>query len=768
MKRTLISVLVANLFVAAPALFATAQAADDFTLTGTVGIGGQFVGDTDTVDQGKLREYRDMTTGALSVIELNGRSSKYYLNAYGENLGRDDMFLSLKGGAYGLFKYELFSDSLKHVFTTGARSPYSGIGTANQTINTAASALTTVGNPANWGAYDSEYKRRNDGGALEFSFGTPFYVRLDANQITFDGNKLQSYAKGTSPGNGFVDFAIPVDWTTKNLMLEAGYATKQMQLSLQYTDSKFENSNPVLRWSNNFFVGTDASPLAPDSDQKRWSANAIFKRLPLNSTLALRYTQSKTENDVAILPSMLSLGTATAGTNPTSNATPSAFSGEVKHTTYSLSLTSNPARNVDSRLYYNHLKKENESTKVEFIGLPANFGCGEDLTTPAQGGPISNCSTELFSYKKDNYGIDVGWRVTRDNKLAFGYDHAKTERDRIDASETKENKYSVEWKNTTLDNLVARLKYTYWDRRSNDLETNAGINANDPEFINRFVKRYDISNFDRDYLKLGLDFSPAPMVDLGLEISLKTTKYKDTTLGRTKDDRQEIYFNVAFGDRDVFRVTAFADYEQVKYDSFHRTISSVSGGPTATNPLAQPNTFCNYTGTTGNAAFINCFDPSVPAVLVGTTANFNWSAKNKDTNTAFGIGFDWPVREQFKLNGSAIYVRSEGSVDVTPQLLPNGGNPWASTALPLIGIGNYGNNEKYTLNLKGTYRFSPAIELTAGYAYEELKFNDIQFANYTYVVPVAPLNNASSYLSGWYANPNYKANIVYLFAKYRF
>ena len=40
------------------------------------------------------------------------------------------MFLDFKGGKYGVFKYQLYDNELRHNFGNGfgARSPYSGIG----------------------------------------------------------------------------------------------------------------------------------------------------------------------------------------------------------------------------------------------------------------------------------------------------------------------------------------------------------------------------------------------------------------------------------------------------------------------------------------------------------------------------------------------------------------------------------------------------------------------------------------------------------------
>lgn len=726
MERKLIAVLVANLFIATPAFAFEA-------FNGSVSLGGLYV-DKDTKDAAKLNEYRDMSDGVLSAIELQGKSEKYYLNFFGENLARDDQFLNLTGGMKGNFKYNLFSDRLKHNFTFDARSPYSGIGTALQTIPLPVTTGSATLNPATWNTYDLGYKRRNDGGGIELSFGTPFFARFDVSQVKFEGNKLQAYAQGTSPGNGFVDFAIPVDSTTKNFQTEVGYATRTITASLSYLQSKYQNNNDVLQWSNGFFNGLDASPLAPDNEYKRLALNAAFRKLPVgDSTLALRYTTSKSENNVSILQTQLNTGVGTGpGTTPATNPTSPVFNGNVEYDTYSAVLNSYWGKLVDTKFYLNSFKKENKSSRIDFVNLPAGLSCGD---APVVVGPpaLSACDTELFSYEKRNYGAEAGVKFMPGNKLLFTYDYSKIDRERPDSTETKDTRYGVEYRNTMLDMVTARLKYSNLSRKSNFLEADAGANAQDPLYLTRFVAKFDVSNLDQNVIKLSVDLTPSEFFDIGAEYAIKSNKYKDTVLGRTKDSRDEIYLQASFGDRDVFRITGFVNWENVKYDSYHRNISNLTAA--------------------------GAYDPFAAA----TAQNYNWSATNKDQNSAFGLGFEWPVLERLMIKGSTVWARSEGSVDVTAQRLASG-----APAAALANINNYGNNEKLMFNLKGIYTINRNWEVTGGLAYEDVKFNDVQFNGYTYVVPVATSGTSTSYLSGWYASPDYRATVVYVMGKYRF
>ena len=117
MRPQLISILVANLLVASPLAFAEDG---DLQWSGSVTAGARYVDDK-VDDPSKLNEYRELGSGGTGIagFELRGRGSRYYTNVYGENIGRDDQYLDVKGGSYGVFKYRLYSDELRHNFGSG-------------------------------------------------------------------------------------------------------------------------------------------------------------------------------------------------------------------------------------------------------------------------------------------------------------------------------------------------------------------------------------------------------------------------------------------------------------------------------------------------------------------------------------------------------------------------------------------------------------------------------------------------------------------------
>ena len=94
MNRKLIAVLIANLFVAPVAL-----AQSDFKSTATSESAASYRATSSTKDRAKLEEYQDLSNGAAGYFGIRGRSNSYRLDGYGENIGRDDMFVAFSGGA---------------------------------------------------------------------------------------------------------------------------------------------------------------------------------------------------------------------------------------------------------------------------------------------------------------------------------------------------------------------------------------------------------------------------------------------------------------------------------------------------------------------------------------------------------------------------------------------------------------------------------------------------------------------------------------------
>ena len=692
------------------ALAAAVPAALAQQVTGSVSLGG-IATDVDERNPWRLHEYRDLDDGVIAGFRVRADYGSWYHNLFGENLGRDDQFLEARGGRYGLFKYRLYADDVIHNWTFNALTPFSGVGSNNLTFVGAAPSTDV----STWNAFDYSQKHKNVGGFAEMTPGvdSPLYFRITGNRKKTEGIRPLGQAGG-SPGGPVYELPLPLDWTTSDVSGEMGFSSRTMHLSASILYSKFEDDNDALLWRSPFVTsGPNGqwSTISSDNELWRYALNATFRKLPMNSTLALRGTYTKIENSLPVQTSWVP-GSAT-GVTRLSNPSSSQFEGDIENTSFSAALNTNWARGIDSKIYYNFYERENNTHHIVF--LPSGPGSGGGCDFTSAGVAIANqCTTEFLHFEKNNFGAEVGFRINRQNKVTAGIDYMDTERERIDFNKTEETKYSIEWKSSMLPSVDTRVKYQHLKR---DSEFRLGEYG---DLFMRYTYRFDAAPLDRDLFKVSFDFSPVENLDLGAEFIHKRNDYKDVVFGRNTDSRREVILSAAYGIADGLRVSGFVDWERARYDSSHWV------GAIATFP--NPNT-------------------------AGTA--YPWDANVHDKSRLVGVAADWVVSPRLKLTASAIHQKNDGTVDF--ESTNNRGNPQ--------DISNFENIKKTTLHLKGTYAATKSLDVTLGAAYEKYEVDDALMNDYVHNLRTGSNQN---FFSGAYAFSSYKASIVYAILTYRF
>ena len=124
MTKRLISSVIAGLFAATPAF---AQSDDPMRVEGTATLGGIY-NNTSAFDRAQLDLYQDLRNGALSSVGAQGRNSTTWFQGYGENFGRSDQYMFLRGGMYDFFKGGAYLNDIPHNFLTSGLTPFYGVG----------------------------------------------------------------------------------------------------------------------------------------------------------------------------------------------------------------------------------------------------------------------------------------------------------------------------------------------------------------------------------------------------------------------------------------------------------------------------------------------------------------------------------------------------------------------------------------------------------------------------------------------------------------
>ena len=402
---------------------------------------------------------------------------------------------------------------------------------------------------------------------------------MDSNYVERDGTKIGSSSNGTSPGNGFTDLIIPVDYRTTNASAEFGYSTPQYHFAVNYMISTFDSGFKTVTWNNPFWGnGIDTTYLSPDNDYQRLGLNGTIRQLPWNSTLAARFTWDRLESDTTLATTALN-GTGASAFGAT-NPNVSDFNGKVENTTFSLAWSATPTNGLDTRAL---LQLPEARQRVDAGRVRSGGGARLRRTvrrtccTPTSAG--TSASTPTGGSRKASASAAGSSTCTR-TRIARTTTRSRTP----SSSSSTRTRWWTGWRraSSTRISIATRISCS----------ATQGANANDVLFLERFIGRFDLQPVERHELKLNLDWTPSPMFDLSLEATWKDNDYKrsgssifyespsptDAFLGRTKDERQEIYISASFGDASKLRATAFYDIEWIRYDGFHRNIGRLVPG----------------------------------------------------------------------------------------------------------------------------------------------------------------------------------------------
>jgi len=560
-------------------------------------------------------------------------------------------------------------------------------------------------NTSSWSSFDYSTKRKELGAGAKIDILKPFYFDVSFSHEKKTGIK-PSGAEGSSATFGRVmELPQPVDYQTNQIKAEAGYARQPYFLSFQYAYSQFRNSNEYLYFRNPFLTTQG------NTDALTLPPDNSFHRLGFAGTVKLPYN-SKFSTNLAygLAKSDQSLLPTVWDDNTLFPITlnRNRFHGDVRTQNYDFVFTTNPVSFVEGKVYYKYYNRDNRSDIV---------------AQTAEGATTLN---NLFQYHREQYGAEVDFRIRRDLHLIAGYRHVSLDRRRNDIPKNEDDIYSAEVRWSPLKMGTMKLGYERLTRTASFQAV--GLTGDD--LIGLYLRRFDAASKFTEAYKASVVFSPVDELNFNIGYKYKKTSYTDTTLGLQDDERNIFNFDADYTIAGLGRLFGYFDWDDRRWTQFQRRFAA--GG--STNP----------------------FGP------VQNATNFNWQSEQRDRTYDFGIALDvYAIPKKLTLRFSADYLQNHGTNDFTyftSAALAGGRNN------DNIDIGNWGSYKKESYMVKFLYNLTAAASLTAGYAYEKYSVSDAQYDGYVYTLGNPP----TTYLTGAYANPDYKANVVFLGINYQF
>ena len=435
MSKKLLSTLIASLFAAAPAF---AQSDDDPMRV--AGQGDRSAASTTTrtrKDKAKLEEYQDLGNGVLSNVGVHGRNSTTLVRRLRRELRPQRPVhvparrhvRRLQGRGVPQRDAAQFLVQRRHAVRRRGQQPADGDVPAARTR-------------ATWNSFNLGYERKDAGGYFEWQKNSPWYFRVDGNQVKFNGTKVGSGANGTSPGNGYTSTSRSRCRTkTSNWGVEGGYQTSKATLSLRWDYSKFDNSNETLRLDQPVLR---RQPARHDVPARRTTRSTSSRRPATTATcrgssvISARYTWAKTTSNVGLAPDALNSPAA-------STTTDAAGPGQLQRRERQPVVRARRGRRipVDERRHARLLLLDEAREQVGRHSVrqradaaarrrPRLRQLRRGRIASRHGMAYGNCENDLFNYTKNNVGFDVWWRFARGQRLGFGYDYSNLDQTRVD------------------------------------------------------------------------------------------------------------------------------------------------------------------------------------------------------------------------------------------------------------------------------------------------------------------------------------------------
>jgi MtrB/PioB family decaheme-associated outer membrane protein len=532
-----ILIILVVLFLIIPMVFAEEQKKAETTLTASVWGTGTII------DQGgneaKFNEYRDVQDGFYTGFDIGYRHDGYFVAAESSDIGYDTQSYRIEAGKYGSYRINAYYNEIPHNFTYDARSPYGGIGSSRLTHP----ATAPSSDISTWNRFDYETERKSYGAGVRLDLLAPFYLNVQFNQEEKEGTFPIGVA-GTSPGGIAMELPLPVDWTTTNMSIEAGYTRNPFFFSLSYLHSQFDNDDNNLFFTNVASATTrnlgavDYYTSAPDNDAYQIDFKGAV-RLPYHSSFNVNLSMSEANSDADLLDYYVG---STGLVNV--NLSNSDFDGKVETENYSFVLKSNPLRWLEGKIFYTYYNRDNKSERIA------------QWEDPPEDDVFIN---SLFDYRKNKYGAELGFKLPLNFFLRGNYTYIDTEREREDIEETEDDLYTVELRWSGFDMLVTRLTYEKLHR--------VGNSESD-------VTPFDAASQDRDTLKLDIDFFPLENLNISIGLRKSDSDYDDTVYGLVEETSEggSLYLDYLIAKR--VRLYGNIDYERVEQDQIQDSTSS--------------------------------------------------------------------------------------------------------------------------------------------------------------------------------------------------
>ena len=744
----------------------------DWWSLGWIEAGG--LGTFDRPRSAEFEKYADWSGGFIANnlgYYAENRKTAWYVEGFGQNLGRSDQYYQLKFGRYGVFDIAAFFDSIPHLYSTEAHSIWNGAGTGNLTLkdglipagSTAAqvSAVAAAAAPSTL-----QVTREKAGVSLSYTPYEEWQLFLQLSNEWRDGTPPISATFGYPFQNGATQIIQPIHYRTFDVTAALRYKTDDFQANLTYTGSFFHNQTQSLTWENpgltsNTTPGAYIPPqgrlsLPPDNNYNsikadvtalltpdmRFSASVSYGLMQQNERLLAPTVNDGTIQGVGTTIDLRLWNTPASLSQIRAGAEIAAFNAFAQFQyTYSPDLTfvfELRDRNEDNSTNYmafNPLTGQYGYIAIDG-GLAPFIPSLSGVYEPMVPGSLVQIRNMPFANDDLKESVKADYRLSTHSKFELSYTHDAVEHSIREVPDSDDHIGRVQFDLTGYEWGSARLSYSFATREGSDYQSNPYMAyytsalpgyipltpQGDPAFALSALRKFDVADRNEHTFHGQANYIVTPRTDLQLTSDFKLQDY-DASYGLRSTASYDV--NMAFNYQ-MSPDTVFSGF--ATYQNQNRAASNI-------NPTGQ--------GTSG--------DPGSPGYPLANA----WSETLDSNNYTFGLNARHRWRD-VTLNLNYTFVHSVNAIHYT----------YASTGafFDLLTAEQAGNAfpditfDAHALQANALWQYSPRLTYRLFY---QFAFEDIDDFHYNGLSSV--INN-NIYLG---VRPeDFSAHTVGLFVQY--
>ncbi|MEX2367003.1 MAG: MtrB/PioB family decaheme-associated outer membrane protein [Pseudohongiellaceae bacterium] len=498
-----------------------------------------------------------------------------YWQLQGERLGLRTPHISLEAGQQGSQRLRLDYRETPLYRFNDAQSPIGGIGSPalNLPQGWQVSDASTAGmSTLEENLVDVNLWQRRRSLELDYrrGLGEQWTLNADLRRDRVQGTRALGGVTGATGGNvRALLLPAPLDYETHLASVSLAYAGTALRWNLGYQGSFFNNGFSSLVWPTPFAQhpqwaagtghpgGVNQMAMEPDNQAHQLRVNGSYAftgstRLHVDTALG-RQTQ-----DQEFLPYTINPQLQASAALPMDS-----LNARVDTARIDLRLTSRPLPRLNLVTRLGHRDRDNKTPVAAYQRVRGDAVNQQSLADARLNRPYSLSITSA--------SMDTAWRLSRSLRLEGGLEYTDTRRDYSEVKRSEEQGVKLGLRSTQLDTLALGLDYRHQQRRTDEytgnrplLETHLPGTIGAEDFENHpLLRKYYLSDRDRDQLRLNADWYPLTQLTLGAAVAWNQDDYPSGFFGLKRSQLLSTTLDITWAPNDELRLSGF--YNRDRY-----------------------------------------------------------------------------------------------------------------------------------------------------------------------------------------------------------